>query len=503
MPLLFIFLLGLLLGEGFGQNPDRNLRVSVVNLDQGYNLDRAAGWLGLTPAPVPLPGAVPPPLLAALGLDLAQSERFPPQGKWANVVLNDLKETAGIRVEIIEDLQTAQYLCRESKRPAVLVLGPYFSHRVAQCSFLRDGINPFYRDGIQLEELDASLIRDDTQKTGASVIEQVAQGTLLRVVLPWMIGKAFDKLSQPEFIQRLGDQVRLPVPQGTTLLFELKGIPVVDGKVTLNEILHVASRDQRTEENYRTKVGQGVQSALSQQFNKYDLTGKTWAALTRSAPPSGSPAEIGHYQADDARYQFLVPSYTVMFAFALTLVVGWLFVSERRRGTLKRLQAAPVTRTQVLLGKFLPSLALAVFQGCFLLAAGKLLFQMHWGPDSWPVAQQVLWVFPVVLTTAFAAMGLALLVAALARTEMQVAIYGALLVLALGLIGGCVVPRELMSHQAQLISKVTPQAWALDAYRQLLLNSDPNLGMVTCSCLVLTGFGAGFLALAWWSLKLE
>lgn len=60
-----------------------------------------------------------------------------------------------------------------------------------------------------------------------------------------------------------------------------------------------------------------------------------------------------------------------------------------------------------------------------------------------------------------------------------------------------------MSHQAQLISKVTPQAWALDAYRQLLLNSDPNLGMVTCSCLVLTGFGAGFLALAWWSLKLE
>ena len=164
MPLLFIFLLGLLLGEGFGQNPDRNLRISVVNLDQGYNLDRAAGWLGLTPAPVPLPGAVPPPLLAALGLDLAQSERFPPQGKWANVVLNDLKETAGIRVEIIEDLQTAQYLCRESKRPAVLVLGPYFSHRVAQCSFLRDGINPFYRDGIQLEELDASLIRDDTQE---------------------------------------------------------------------------------------------------------------------------------------------------------------------------------------------------------------------------------------------------------------------------------------------------------------------------------------------------
>ena len=35
---------------------------------------------------------------------------------------------------------------------------------------------------------------------------------------------------------------------------------------------------------------------------QYDLTGKTWAALTRSAPPSGNSAEIGLYQAGDARY---------------------------------------------------------------------------------------------------------------------------------------------------------------------------------------------------------
>src|SRR4051812_14068998 len=35
MPLLFILLLGLLLGEGFGQQPDDRLRVSVVDLDEG------------------------------------------------------------------------------------------------------------------------------------------------------------------------------------------------------------------------------------------------------------------------------------------------------------------------------------------------------------------------------------------------------------------------------------------------------------------------------------
>src|SRR5262249_62036217 len=71
-----------------------------------------------------------------------------------------------------------------------------------------------------------------------------------------------------------------------------------------------------------------------------------------------------------ARYQILVPSYTVMFAFALVLPVGWLFVMERRQGTIKRLRAAPVSRSQVLLGKLLPCLVLSIAQGLFLLAAG-------------------------------------------------------------------------------------------------------------------------------------
>jgi ABC-type multidrug transport system permease subunit len=521
MPLLFILILGLLLGEGFGQTPDQRLRVSLVDLDQGYGVEEAVSWLARTPPAGPLPSAVDPQAVAALGLAAAHRVgRFPPGGRWSQVVLSDLEETGGIRVEMIPSREEAERLCREGKRAAVLVFGPNFSRRVARCSFLADGINPFFRDGVKMEEVGAELVRDPTQMTTASVIEQVAEVSLLRVVLPWMIGKAFEKISERDFIERLGNEVRLPVPAGDNLLerriieakFKAKGVTVVDGKVSLNEALKVAAPDRATEDDYRRRVGRGVQRALSQQFRKYDLTGKTWATLTRSEPHSGAGAGATTYQDEDgsgllkrgaARYQILVPSYTVMFAFALVLVVGWLFVSERRRGTLKRLQAAPVTRSEVLLGKFLPCLALAVAQGVFLLVAGKLLFGLRWGPEAWPVGRQLVWLLPVAAATALAAMGLALLVAAAARTEMQVAIYGSVLVLALGLVSGCVVPREWMPEQAQQVSLVTPHAWALDAYRQLLLSPAPNLAMVVKSCLVLGGFGAGFLALAWWFLKLE
>jgi ABC-type transport system involved in multi-copper enzyme maturation permease subunit len=516
MPLLFILLLGLLVGEGFGQKSDDRLRVSLVDLDEGLPAEDAgecASWLAGTPEAGPLPG-----------LTLAAANRLSrfPHGKWSEVVLQDLAETGDIRLEIIPDRPTAEQLCRTGARPAVLVFGPDFSRRLAECSFLEGGINPFYRDGVLMDRIDAELIRDPTQEITASVIEQVAQVSLLRVVLPWMIGKAFDKISKQEFVKLLGDEVRLPVPKSPNRfipdsaikqIFEANGVRVEDGKVSLNGALKVAAGgNEQVEDDHRRKVGLGVQDALRRQFSKFDLTGKTWADLTKSKSPGGGPVGAATEYAPDGggllkrgalRYQTLVPSYTVMFAFALLVIVGWLFVSERRRGTLKRLKVAPVTRSQVLLGKFLPCFLLAVAQGMLLLLAGKLVFGMRWGPESWPVARQLAWLLPVVLTTAVAAMGLSLFLAAMVRTEMQVAIYGSVLVMALGLVSGCLWPREQMPPAAQTASLVTPHAWALDAYRQLLVNPDPYLPTVVIGCLVLTAFGAVFLGLAWWRLRLE
>src|SRR5207249_5674857 len=125
--------------------------------------------------------------------------------------------------------------------------------------------------------------------------------------------------------------------------------------------------------------------------------------------------------------------------------------------------------------------ALSLGQGIFLLVAGKLVFGLRWGPDQWSLGYQFLWLLPVVFTTSMAAMGLALLVSALARTEIQVALYGALPVLVLALIGGCILPREMMPEQTRSISFLTPHGWALDAYRELLdinPNTVPNLKII-------------------------
>jgi ABC-type Na+ efflux pump permease subunit len=476
MPLLFILVLGVSLGEGFGQKPDDRLRVSLVDLDEG-----------------PSPG---PPF----------------EGRtWAQVVRNDLAQTGGIRVEIIGSRAEAERLVKSGKRAAVIVFGPRFSKRVTRSSFLADGINPFGRDGVEFKALDLEVLADPTQLTATAIIKQAAQGTLVRVVLPWMIGRAFEKVGSVEFIDQLSGltgKVKFRIEMLGPLLEKrkvslgglLKTFSNQVKDISLSEILPLMNQEQKQE------LGTALKDALQHLFSKYKLTAKTWAALTKkdARTEAGVPAESyeepggsGLLRRGAMRYQLLVPSYTVMFAFFLVLTVGWLFVGERRQGTLKRLRAAPITRGQILLGKLLPCFLLSVGQGLLLLGAGKLVFGMSWGPDP-------LWLLPVVVCTALAAMGLALLVAAAARTETQVAIYGTLLVLLLaGLSGAMMGDRSLMPEGMQQISRITPHAWALDAYRQLLTSPTPDVETIGLACLALTGFGIGFLALAWWMLRLE
>jgi ABC-type multidrug transport system permease subunit len=98
---------------------------------------------------------------------------------------------------------------------------------------------------------------------------------------------------------------------------------------------------------------------------------------------------------------------------------------------------------------------------------------------------------------------MALLVASLARSETQVAIYGTLLVLVLAGLSGCLMPRGLMPENMKQLSLITPHAWSLDAYNQLLLNPTPSLAVVGLACAVLAAFGVGFVLLAWLALRLE
>lgn len=527
MPVVLTLVMGLALGEGFGEKPDDRLRVSVVVLDRGLP---------------PKPGRV-----------------FPPK-PWSEVVIDDLTADpdgagggGGIRVELIDSEETARDLVGRGKRAAVLVFDPDFGDRMDRCSFLAapgfEPVNPFGRDGVVLPRVGLTVLRDPTQPTASAIIEQVAQVSLFRVLIPYMIGQAFARVGDDRFMEHLASKLqdRKPIPPDVLreldpvvqkLLAALTADPAF-AAVVFDEFRKAKGSDfvkatgdaatvaRRTPDfraavgrafrdpklltamgkdiafgevltpAVRAEVGPAVKAEVGGLFPSYDFTALTWAQLTRNQGRGGGDANRAVY-ADRAgkRYQILVPQFTVMFAFFLVLTVGWLFVTERKHGTLVRLRAAPLARGQLLLGKLLPCLLVSLAQGVFLLLAGRVVFGLNWGPAPWLL-------LPLVACTSAAAVGLAMLVAAVAKTETQVAVFGTLLVLVLGGVSGSLMPRELMPERMKQFSLVTPHAWALDAYSQVLGSPTPDPAVVVTSCFALLGFGTVFLALAWWRLDLE
>jgi len=104
---------------------------------------------------------------------------------------------------------------------------------------------------------------------------------------------------------------------------------------------------------------------------------------------------------------------------------------------------------------------------------------------------------PVIAATSLAATTLGLLTATLVRTDTQVSAYANLVVVSLAGLSGCFMPRGWLPEPMQQISLLTPHAWSLIAYDQLLTTSSPNVALVMRCCAMLLLFSIAFFVFGW------
>lgn len=210
-----------------------------------------------------------------------------------------------------------------------------------------------------------------------------------------------------------------------------------------------------------------------------------------TSPKSPIPTALIQTTVADGRsttasvYDRLVPGFTVMFTFFLVNVMARSFIAERDIGTLRRLRISPLTPIGLLVGKTLPYLVVSLLQSVALFLFGRMLFGMTWG-------EQPLLLVPLIFCTSLAATSLGLLIATSVKTDSQVSSYSNLIVISLAGISGCFVPREWMSDAMKEVSVVTPHAWSLIGYLEVLTNPLPEIAVVVKSCLMLLAFSAAF-----------
>jgi ABC-2 type transport system permease protein len=175
--------------------------------------------------------------------------------------------------------------------------------------------------------------------------------------------------------------------------------------------------------------------------------------------------------------------FTVQFGIASLL-------DERREGTLARLQAAPIGRPMILVGKALTSLVLGVLGMAALALASSLLLGAHWG-NAFGVALLIV----AGVLAASAVMGL---VVTLARTPDQAGYWQSIVALVLGMLGGTFFPVYQAGGVVEKLSLLTPHAWFLRGLRDLAGGASASAALGPTGVILIFALvcGAGTLARA-------
>lgn len=179
----------------------------------------------------------------------------------------------------------------------------------------------------------------------------------------------------------------------------------------------------------------------------------------------------------------------VMFTFITALTSSVALIQSRRLGVSTRMLATPTSSGTIVAGETLGRFLVTMLQGLFIVAAAAILFGVNWGD---PVAASA-----IVVTFALAGTGAGMLLGSTFSNEQQAGGLAVFLALILAALGGAMVPLELFPETMLKIAHLTPHAWALDGFSELI-RFDGGLADVIVPIVVLLGFGVALLALASW-----
>ncbi|MFO7633407.1 MAG: ABC transporter permease [Caldilinea sp.] len=181
-------------------------------------------------------------------------------------------------------------------------------------------------------------------------------------------------------------------------------------------------------------------------------------------------------------FDYLVPGYSVFFAFFLMGLMAETVYEERISGALRRIFSLPIRRVPFLVGKTLPYSLIAMLQIVIVFSASALLFDYDLGEA--PMALALL-----IVATGLSVGGLGILVSVLVRSEGQANSIPTLLTLVMAAVSGALFP----SIQVPGLSQLTPHYWAVQGFLTITaLRGDladilPNLGALLVFAVVSFG----------------
>jgi ABC-2 type transport system permease protein len=186
------------------------------------------------------------------------------------------------------------------------------------------------------------------------------------------------------------------------------------------------------------------------------------------------------------------PGMMLQFAIAGLLTAAQVIVAERKSRTLQRLLTTSTRRIHILLGHYLAIFSLIFTQFIILISFGQFILKVDY--LRMPLATLL-----VALCAALCISALGLLIGVLARSEEQAVTFSLIPMIVFAGLGGAWVPLEVTGATFQAIGHVSPVAWAMDGFKNVIIRG-LGLNSVLLPSAALLGYAILFFALAVWGL---
>jgi ABC-2 type transport system permease protein len=192
-----------------------------------------------------------------------------------------------------------------------------------------------------------------------------------------------------------------------------------------------------------------------------------------------------------SQFAFGASTQLILFMFLTSMAAAAALVATKQLGVSRRMVSTPTSPGTIVAGELLGRLGVALLQAGYIVAMSALVFNVVWGD---PLAVGV-----VILVFGLVASSVAMLVGALASNAQQASSLGVFVGLALGALGGCMIPLQVMPDAMQQIARLIPHSWALTGLQSLIAGG--GIDTVLPNLAVLLLFVAVLLPLAAWRFR--
>jgi ABC-2 type transport system permease protein len=160
---------------------------------------------------------------------------------------------------------------------------------------------------------------------------------------------------------------------------------------------------------------------------------------------------------------FMIPGMIGTLTLLQTMMLTAMSVArEREQGTFDQLLVTPFRPFEIMAGKALPSIMVGTIQAGGVLLVAQLWFHI-------PFAGSYLTLSVGLLLFLLAAVGIGLLISAVAATMQQALLYSMLLIMPFSLLSGLTTPLSSMPVALQYLTAINPLRYAIDITRRVYL----------------------------------